>query len=89
MQPGSYDETTIKDFLARMIDGWNHGDAKEFAATFSEGADFIAFEGTHLRAAMLNARRISMDQQHFLDQFVTLSAGEQREVKQRVTLMRH
>jgi len=30
-----------------------------------------------------------MDQQHFLDQFVTLSAGEQREVKQRVSLMRH
>jgi uncharacterized protein (TIGR02246 family) len=163
MQPGSYDETTIKDYLGRMIDGWNHGDAKEFAASFSEGADFIAFEGTHLRGraqivdfhtrlferelkgtrleggarfvhflgpavavmhawatttlpgqtnssssrdsmqlfvvtkydgewrfeAMLNARRISMDQQHFLDQFVTLSAGEQREVKQRVSLMRH
>ena len=163
MQSGSYDETTIKDFLARMIDGWNHGDSREFAAPFSEGADFIAFDGTHLKGraqiadfherrfgnelkgtrldggakfvhflgpavallhawgtttlpgqtnasssrdsmqlfvvtkydgewrfeAMLNARRITLDQQHFLDQFVTLSAGEQRELKQRVSLMRH
>ncbi|HEV7607112.1 MAG TPA: SgcJ/EcaC family oxidoreductase [Steroidobacteraceae bacterium] len=163
MQNGSYDETTIKDFLARMIDGWNSGDAAEFAAPFSEGADFIAFEGTHLRGraqimkfhqplfdrelkgtrleggvkfvhflgpavavmhawgtttlagqtnasssrdsmqlfvvtkhdgewhfeAMLNARRITLDQQLFLDQFATLSAGDQREVKQRVTSMRH
>jgi uncharacterized protein (TIGR02246 family) len=163
MQTESYDETTIKDFLTRMIDGWNGGNAAEFAASFSKDADFIAFEGTHLKGrdeivefhqrlfdrelkgtrleggvhfvrflgpalavmhawatttlsgqtnaspsrdsmqlfvvtkrdgewrfeAMLNSRRVTMDQQHFLDQFVTLSVGDQREVKKRVSSMRH
>jgi len=163
MQSESYDETTIKDFLAQMIDGWNRGDAAEFAAPFAKGADFIAFEGTHLKGrdeiiefhqrlfdselrgtrleggvnfvrflgpalavmhawgtttlagqtnaspsrdsmqlfvvtkrdgewrfdAMLNARRITMEQQLFQDQFFTLSAGDQREVEQRVSSMRH
>jgi hypothetical protein len=39
--------------------------------------------------AMLNARRITMEQQIFQDQFVTLSAGDQREVAHRVSSMRH
>jgi hypothetical protein len=47
------------------------------------------YDGEWRFETMLNARRISTDQQHFLDQFVTLSAGEQRDVKQRVSLMRH
>ena len=163
MKPESYDETTIKDFISQMIDGWNRGSAEEFAAPFGKDADFIAFEGTHLRGrdeivefhqrlfdselkgtrleggvnfvrmlgpalavmhawatttlpgqtnaspsrdsmqlfvatkrdgewrfdAMLNARRITMEQQIFQDQFVTLSAGDQRELAQRVSSMRH
>ena len=163
MQTENYDETTIKDFLARMIDGWNRGNPAEFAAPFSKDADFIAFDGTHLKGrdeiiefhqrsfdrelkgtrleggvhfvrflgpalavmyawatttlagqtnaspsrdsmqvfvvtkrdgewrfeTMLNARRITMDQQLFQDQFVTLSSGDQREVKKRVSSMRH
>lgn len=39
--------------------------------------------------AMLNARRISMDQQMFADDFAMLSAGDQRAVKHRVETMRH
>jgi uncharacterized protein (TIGR02246 family) len=163
MQTENYDETTIKDFLTNMIDGWNRGNAAEFAAHFARDADFIAFEGTHLKGrdqilgfhqrlfdtelkgtrleggvkfvrllgpalavmhawatttlpgqtntspsrdsmqlfiatkrdgewrfdAMLNARRITREQQMFQDQFFTLSAGDQREVAQRVSSMRH
>jgi uncharacterized protein (TIGR02246 family) len=32
----------------RMIAAWNRGDADAFAAPFTDTADFIAFEGTHL-----------------------------------------
>jgi uncharacterized protein (TIGR02246 family) len=43
------DEAEIADVPMRMIAAWNRGDADAFAAPFSETADFIAFEGTHLR----------------------------------------
>jgi uncharacterized protein (TIGR02246 family) len=32
-----------------MFEGWNSGDAGAFAAPFSENADFIAFDGTHIQ----------------------------------------
>jgi uncharacterized protein (TIGR02246 family) len=32
-----------------MAEAWNRGDAEGFAARFSDTADFIAFEGTHLK----------------------------------------
>jgi uncharacterized protein (TIGR02246 family) len=43
------DETTIRAFHHQMVDAWNQGSGKGFAAPFSETADFIAFEGTHLK----------------------------------------
>jgi uncharacterized protein (TIGR02246 family) len=39
--------------------------------------------------AMLNARRISMEQQIFSDQFESLSTRDQREVTRKVAAMRH
>jgi uncharacterized protein (TIGR02246 family) len=42
-------EAQIADIPMHMIAAWNRGDAEAFAAPFSENADFIAFEGTHLR----------------------------------------
>jgi uncharacterized protein (TIGR02246 family) len=42
------DEAAIRAFHENMIDAWNAGDAAAFAAPFTETADFIAFEGTHL-----------------------------------------
>jgi uncharacterized protein (TIGR02246 family) len=39
--------------------------------------------------AMLNARRITIDQQLFADNFAMLSAGDQRAVTHRVEAMRH
>jgi uncharacterized protein (TIGR02246 family) len=163
MQPENFDETTVRDLHEQMTIAWNRGSGADFAQPFSEQADFIAFEGTHLKGraaiqefhqklfdtelrgtrleggvsfvrflgpalavmhswvtttlagqtnasssrdsmqlfvavkrgeqwqfeAMLNARRISLEQQLFQDQFETLSAGDQREVTRKVAAMRH
>ncbi|MBW4511772.1 MAG: SgcJ/EcaC family oxidoreductase [Scytonematopsis contorta HA4267-MV1] len=43
------DESAIRAFPRQMIDAWNRGSGEAFAAPFSETADFIAFEGTHLK----------------------------------------
>ena len=43
------DEDTIRAIHQRMIDAWNTGNAAAFAAPFSDDADFIEFEGTHLK----------------------------------------
>jgi len=43
------DESAIRAFLHQMIDAWNRGSGEGVAAPFSETADFIAFEGTHLK----------------------------------------
>ena len=44
----SQDERVVRSFISRMVDAWNRGHAKDFAAPFSGTADFIAFDGTHL-----------------------------------------
>ena len=43
------DEDTIRAIHQRMIDAWNAGDAAAFAAPFTDEANFVAFEGTHLK----------------------------------------
>jgi uncharacterized protein (TIGR02246 family) len=156
------DEAAIRTIPRRMIEAWNRGDAAAFAAPFTDTADFIAFDGTHLvgrseiaafhealfaaelkgtrlegeavfvrlltsdlavlhaRAgtilageelaipsresmqlfvvtrhggewlaeAMLNARRLTVDQQLFADEFESLAIAEQGAVKDRVRFLR-
>ena len=43
------DEGAIRAIHQRMIDAWNAGDAAAFAAPFTDEANFVAFEGTHLK----------------------------------------
>jgi uncharacterized protein (TIGR02246 family) len=43
------DEDAIRAIHQRMIDAWNAGDAAAFAAPFTDEAEFVAFEGTHLK----------------------------------------
>ena len=43
------DEFAIRTFYHQMIDAWNRGSGEDFAAPFSETADFLTFEGTHLK----------------------------------------
>jgi hypothetical protein len=41
-------EAAIRAIHRQMIEAWNRGSAEGFAAAFTDEADFIAFEGTHL-----------------------------------------
>jgi uncharacterized protein (TIGR02246 family) len=41
--------SAISRIIERMVAAWNKGSAADFAAPFTGSADFIAFEGTHLR----------------------------------------
>ena len=43
------DEDTIRAIHRRMIDAWNAGDSTAFAAPFTDRADFVAWDGTHLK----------------------------------------
>jgi uncharacterized protein (TIGR02246 family) len=163
MQQESYDETLIRYLHEQMISSWNRSDSAGFAQPFRESADFIAFEGTHLKGrsaielfhrqmfetqlrgtrleggvsfirvidpelavmhswitatlngqtnaspsrdslqlfvavkqgkhwefeAMLSARRVSIAQQAFADQFESWSALAQLQVARKVAAMRH
>lgn len=42
------DEAALKSIPHAMIEAWNRGDAKAFAAPFAKDAMFVAFEGTEL-----------------------------------------
>ncbi|HEX5503223.1 MAG TPA: SgcJ/EcaC family oxidoreductase [Thermomicrobiales bacterium] len=41
------DEAAVRVLVQRMNDAW--GDADAFAAVFTEDADYVVFDGTHLR----------------------------------------
>jgi uncharacterized protein (TIGR02246 family) len=41
--------SAISRIIEQMVAAWNKGSAAEFAAPFTGSADFVAFEGTHLR----------------------------------------
>jgi uncharacterized protein (TIGR02246 family) len=45
----SADEAAVSAIPLRMVDAWNKGSGADFAAAFSDNADFVAFEGTHLK----------------------------------------
>jgi uncharacterized protein (TIGR02246 family) len=42
------DSKEIQQLYQKKIYGWNIGDATKFAEPYSEDADFIGFDGTHL-----------------------------------------
>ncbi|MFT3926979.1 MAG: SgcJ/EcaC family oxidoreductase [Myxococcales bacterium] len=44
------DAAALKAAFERMVEAWNAGSAEDFAAAFSDDADFVAFEGSHLRS---------------------------------------
>src|SRR5438132_5792119 len=45
----SADEKALHDLFQEMQDGWNQGDGQAFAASFTEDADYIVVNGTHLK----------------------------------------
>jgi uncharacterized protein (TIGR02246 family) len=71
------DEKVIRSIHQRMIDAWNTGDGAAFAAPFTEDADFVAFEGTHLKGR----QEITSSHQRIFDTVVKGSRLEGGEVK--------
>ena len=43
------DEGSISSIPRQMIEAWNKGSGEDFAAPFTEQADFSAFEGTQMK----------------------------------------
>jgi uncharacterized protein (TIGR02246 family) len=43
----STDEAAVRDLLAQLFAAWGNADA--YAAFFTEGGDYVAFDGTHWR----------------------------------------
>src|SRR5262249_280808 len=43
------DEDAIRAIHQRMIDAWNAGDGAAFAAHLTDDADFVGWQGTHLK----------------------------------------
>ncbi|MFI9814266.1 SgcJ/EcaC family oxidoreductase [Saccharothrix variisporea] len=42
-------EAAIADLGRELVEAWNRGDAAAYAALFTEDADYVVFNGTHLR----------------------------------------
>ncbi|MDI2126475.1 SgcJ/EcaC family oxidoreductase [Yinghuangia seranimata] len=51
--------------LQAQADAWNRGDGAAFAATFAEDAEFVTFDGTHLRGLPEMARNF----QYYFDHY--------------------
>src|SRR4051794_13162407 len=54
--PSAADEEAIRAIHRQMIDAWNQGSGESFAAPFTDDADFVVFEGTHLKGQQEIAR---------------------------------
>ncbi|MFG2028684.1 SgcJ/EcaC family oxidoreductase [Streptomyces sp. NPDC048825] len=50
----------LKRLIQRQSDAWNRGDGAAFAATYAEDAEFITFDGTHLRGRPEMARNFQI-----------------------------
>jgi uncharacterized protein (TIGR02246 family) len=66
------DEDAIRAIHQRMIEAWNAGDGAAFAAPFTDEADFVAWEGTHLQGR----QEIAVFHQRIFDTVVTGSRLE-------------
>ncbi|MBV9789114.1 MAG: SgcJ/EcaC family oxidoreductase [Chloroflexi bacterium] len=52
----SSDEAAIRDLYHQLMAGWNRGSGQEFAAPFTETADFVAFDGSRFKGRQEIAR---------------------------------
>ncbi|WP_256091149.1 SgcJ/EcaC family oxidoreductase [Nostoc sp. KVJ20] len=70
------DESAIRAFLYQMIDAWNRGSGEGFAAPFSKTADFLTFEGTHLKGRKEIAAFTSASVRHSYQRNMPGGGGE-------------
>ncbi|MGW0844668.1 SgcJ/EcaC family oxidoreductase [Streptomyces sp. NPDC002787] len=50
----------LKRLIQQQADAWNRGDGTAFANTYAEDAEFITFDGTHLRGRPEMARNFQI-----------------------------
>ncbi|MER6154295.1 SgcJ/EcaC family oxidoreductase [Streptomyces sp. NPDC001868] len=55
----------LKRLIERQADAWNRGDGTAFANTYAEDAEFITFDGTHLRGRPEMARNFQLYFDHY------------------------
>jgi len=75
----SADERAIRDLFRRLLDDWARGDGNAYGSRFTEGADYVAFDGTHTRGRA----GISASHQQLFDKYLKGSrlTGEIESVK--------
>jgi uncharacterized protein (TIGR02246 family) len=54
METPAFDRRPFEQLLARLAEAWDAGDAARFAACFTADADYVTFDGTHLRGRAAN-----------------------------------
>lgn len=55
----------LKRLIEGQADAWNRGDGTAFANTYAEDAEFITFDGTHLRGRPEMARNFQLYFDHY------------------------
>ena len=60
------EEAVIRYLYFKMIDGWNKGNGETFASPFTQDADLVGFDGTHLKGC----QEIASFHQQLFDTFV-------------------
>jgi uncharacterized protein (TIGR02246 family) len=57
------DETAVRGLYQQLMDDWNQGSGDAFAGAFTDDADLVAFDGTHLKGRA----QIAVAQQRLFD----------------------
>ncbi|MEZ4453688.1 MAG: SgcJ/EcaC family oxidoreductase, partial [Nannocystaceae bacterium] len=52
--PSPADEQSIRAIFEALTAAWDRGDARAYAALFTEDSDYVAFDGTRLRGRVAN-----------------------------------
>jgi uncharacterized protein (TIGR02246 family) len=47
--PSPKDEASIQNLIRELGEAWDRGDADAYASLFTEDADYVVFDGTHLK----------------------------------------
>jgi uncharacterized protein (TIGR02246 family) len=48
------DTAAIQERLGQLFEHWNQGDARAYAACFTDDVDYVAFDGSHLQGRQAN-----------------------------------
>ncbi|QYJ16023.1 hypothetical protein Rxycam_01853 [Rubrobacter xylanophilus DSM 9941] len=59
-------EAAIRDLFEKLLEDWNRGDGEAYGSRFTDGADYITFDGTHIRGRA----EISASHQRLFDGFL-------------------